>query len=412
MRPGVGNRSMEPPQQRENAAMPQTIERQLAGEISMTNRRISRRWSCGRGSPGASVAAGDRPGPCAPGPSTEVAAPPDLMGSLSVLKPGETPVLKMGETTPDESDKVLFVLAKSFEMRSDEDLAILQRCTAEVKFFSHLTPQQHLELCRVMSHELVPNDTPVFTQGEEGTTFYIIYAGAAKVFITDGKLGEKPVCVCLLEDGDSFGELALIGNGIRNATVVTAMPTQLLKVEKDAYERSLQKLHETDVHARMRYLQRVFLFSDWADEDLKRLALVLSHRRYEKGTTIIRQGESTDNMYLLISGRCRVLKQMGLTRTQQQMLHSSRRDASGAPSPTPLTSAPDELGGVECPAVLEICELSAHQYFGELALLDKGEHTASVCATTPVEVFLLSKYDFYHHVDSKTQVMTATFTEE
>ena len=51
-------------------------------------------------------------------------------------------------------------------------------------------------------------------------------------------------------------------------------------------------------------------------------------------------------------------------------------------------------------------------YFGELALLDKGEHTASVCAITPVEVLLLSKYDFYHHVDTKTQAMMKTFAEK
>jgi CRP-like cAMP-binding protein len=44
----------------------------------------------------------------------------------------------------------------------------------------------------------------------------------------------------MLEDGDSFGELALIGSGRRAATVVTAMTTHFLSIDKDVYEQSLQ----------------------------------------------------------------------------------------------------------------------------------------------------------------------------
>lgn len=395
----------------ERRRSPQTLERRLAGEISISSQRIgSRRWSS-TGRPAGNINLLNVP-PGASGDTTAGGASAGD-GAFNVFKPGdEEPELKEEEDDVEDllvqpqSDKVLRVLSKSFDSRTDEDLAIVQRATADVKFFSTLTAMQHTELCRVMTYEVLPKDSPVFAQGDDGTTFYIIYAGAAKVFISDGHLAAQQSCVCVLEDGDSFGELALLGDGVRRATVITAMPTQLLKVEKDAYERSLQKLHETDLRSRMRFLQRVFLFSDWADDDLKRLALVVSRKRYEKGATIIKQGESTDNMYLMTSGRCRVLKQMGLSRTQQQMLSVSSPRVSGAP---PLPPPPLHDEG---PAVLEICELSVHQYFGELALLDKGEHTASVCAITPVEVLLLSKYDFYHHVDTKTQAMMKTFAEK
>ena len=41
--------------------------------------------------------------------------------------------------------------------------------------------------------------------------------------------------MCVLEDGDSFGELALLGNGFRNATVITALPTMFFKIEKETH---------------------------------------------------------------------------------------------------------------------------------------------------------------------------------
>ena len=65
--------------------------------------------------------------------------------------------------------------------------------------------------------------------------------------------------------------------------------------------------------------------------------------------------------------------------------------------------------------MLELCELTTYQYFGERALLDgkhKGTHSASVVTITPVEVLILSKYDFYHCMDTKTQEMMLTYAEK
>ena len=44
--------------------------------------------------------------------------------------------------------------------------------------------------------------------------------------------------------------------------------------EQEDYERSLQKLHEADLKGRLTFLQNIFLFADWADEDLRRLVRV------------------------------------------------------------------------------------------------------------------------------------------
>ena len=167
-----------------------------------------------------------------------------------------------------EHDPLVRALARGPAARSVDDLKLIESATADVKFFERLSRDQHLELCRVMTHELVDKESVVFSQGDEGTTFYIIYKGAATVYVPDedrekgqGSLGQaatalqslarrrgsvvtadglrlarQQTCVCMLEDGDSFGELALLGSGVRQATVVTAMATRFLKIEKEAYE--------------------------------------------------------------------------------------------------------------------------------------------------------------------------------
>ena len=50
-----------------------------------------------------------------------------------------------------------------------------------------------------------------------------------------------------------------------------------------------------------------------------------------------------------------------------------------------------------------------HQYFGELATLNRTAHSASVVSVSSVEVLVMSKYDFHHYVDLKTQEAMASY---
>jgi CRP-like cAMP-binding protein len=276
-----------------------------------------------------------------------------------------------------ENDRVLRSLKKPPSSRTDEDLQVIKQATADVKFFERLSTEEHHELCRVIEHTYLPKGHTIFEQGDEGSTFYIIYMGAAKVYVayataapaahqTDPKplrslesfnhpfsafesdatsslgrsaagapaaaappaaaqpLHKLGTCVCLLEDGDSFGELALMGNGVRQASIETAMDTHLLKIDKDVYEQSLHKLHEAELQLRMEFLRGVFIFSDWSDEDLRRISYVMTSRRYEKNKTIIAQGDHTDSIFFLKEGGCRVLKRMQISQRQQAPTRTPR----------------------------------------------------------------------------------------
>ena len=137
----------------------------------------------------------------------------------------------------DKDDEVLRVLEKNEDDRTEEEVDLVKAATSDVKFFEKLTPEQHRELCRTMTcarresspqspgparpacrsgddayasrrrYEHVEKAEDIFRQGDEGTTFYIIFRGAAKCYVSASKdvLG---TCVCVLEDGDSYGGLA------------------------------------------------------------------------------------------------------------------------------------------------------------------------------------------------------------
>jgi CRP-like cAMP-binding protein len=248
------------------------------------------------------------------------------------------------------------------DQRSEDDVQLLVRATAEVKFFQTLTPTQHAELCRDMSHEVVPAHTTIYTQDEDGSSFYILYLGCCKMFATDAKQGWDNKCIAVLEDGASFGDLALLGNGKRAATVKTSTQTILFKIEKRSYERTLQQEQSKDLSLIIKFLRSVFIFSDFTEDELRRVAASMVRRKYRLGTTIIAQGDHADTFYFLLSGRVRVLKRTRMPAEQVQLLEGKersppRRDRSPkklARSPTRPERSSSKLYSKPSPAALRV----------------------------------------------------------
>lgn len=58
----------------------------------------------------------------------------------------------------------------------------------------------------------------IIRQGTHGTSAFILKKGTVEVFV-ENEMGEKKI-IALLKEGDLFGEMAMISNQTRGATVV------------------------------------------------------------------------------------------------------------------------------------------------------------------------------------------------
>lgn len=82
----------------------------------------------------------------------------------------------------------------------------------------------------------------MFSQGEEGTSWYIILKGSVNVVIYG-----KGV-VCTLHEGDDFGKLALVNDAPRAASIVLRVDNcHFLRVEKEDYNRILRDVEANTV---------------------------------------------------------------------------------------------------------------------------------------------------------------------
>jgi putative ABC transport system ATP-binding protein len=102
--------------------------------------------------------------------------------------------------------------------------------------FSKLTPDALTEVARKMTKEKFSTDEIIIRQGDPGEKFYLIQKGLADVIVDDGKARKV---VANLNDGDFFGEAALITGEPRNATVRSRSDTILYSLNKQAFKEAM-----------------------------------------------------------------------------------------------------------------------------------------------------------------------------
>ena len=166
-------------------------------------------------------------------------------------------------------------------------------------------------------------------------------------------LGNK---VATIESGGSFGELALMYNAPRAATVMsTEAGCTLWALDRITFRRILmdstfqrRRLYES-------FLEEVPLLSTLTKYERSKIADALETQKYPAGTTIIKEGDAGEAFYLLESGEAEAYKEG----TDHPVKHYSKGD-----------------------------------YFGELALLNDAPRAASVICKTEVKVATLGKDGF------------------
>jgi CRP/FNR family cyclic AMP-dependent transcriptional regulator len=80
---------------------------------------------------------------------------------------------------------------------------------------------------------------PFFFEGDPGDRLFLLVEGAVKIFVTS-RQGEEMVLVTL-GPGETFGELAAIGGGVRSASAETLERSLILTLERPALMDLLQQ---------------------------------------------------------------------------------------------------------------------------------------------------------------------------
>ncbi|WP_422369347.1 cyclic nucleotide-binding domain-containing protein [Pelagibius sp.] len=125
-------------------------------------------------------------------------------------------------------------------MSIDQEVEILRR----IPIFSQIEPAK-LKLMAFASERLIyKSGQTLFAQGEMGDAAYIVLEGTADILVD---AADGPLRVAQLSDNEIIGEIAILCDIPRTATVQAATELATLKITKDLFFRMIMDFPEMGV---------------------------------------------------------------------------------------------------------------------------------------------------------------------
>ena len=245
-----------------------------------------------------------------------------------------------------------------------EEAHCFTACTS-CPLLAPLTDPQLMDLASSMRIENVRKGKMVIREGDLGKAFYVIISGYFEV----KKNGEN-MPLATLTRGDYFGELALLRNDRRSASVVSQSDDSKIAImTRQAFEKKIGNLFDLRHAWFKNSLKKVAIFSNLNEDEHEALFHELTDITFEKEDMIIKQGERSDSMFILESGEVDIFRE-----ENSEKVH--------------LTT------------------LFAGSYFGELGLISESDvRKATAIASKKSSVLVISKRTFEKRFGSLQNIL-------
>lgn len=254
--------------------------------------------------------------------------------------------------------------------KPEEAKMFLKDTMAANKLMKSLAPSDREQLMHAFKEVKFGKGDAIITQGDKGDKFYILDKGSADISIT-GKGS-----VMKATKGIAFGELALLHNAPRAATVTAEEDVSAWELDEISFKMILMGKSQTDSTEYKAMLMGVPVIQQalnkgaLSEAQVTELAGVMREEEHPEGRNIITEGEEGHHFYIVRSGEVKCTK--------------------GTPA--------NEVSK----------RLTKGDFFGELALLSSDKRAATVTATQTTSVLVITRAEFTRLLGSLTDILASS----
>jgi cAMP-dependent protein kinase regulator len=184
----------------------------------------------------------------------------------------------------------------------------------------------------------------VIKQGEEGDYLYVVEEGTLECTKIFGGQG-NPTYLKDYTAGEAFGELALLYNAPRAATIISKTDCTLWQLDRETFNYIVKDAAAKKREKYEDFLKSVPLLETIEPYERSKIADALVEEKYSKGEYVIKEGEVGNTFYFISEGQA----------------NATKKQSGGKP---------DKI----------VLDYSSGGYFGELALLKNEPRAASIIA--------------------------------
>jgi len=251
----------------------------------------------------AAISPGPRSAPLPPRPS---AAPP-----AARVEP--VPVIRFSEPAPplppERLDEILFQVGIDV---SDFDPPVASRLPP-IPLFADLDPDSLQRLLAGARRVLLGPGERAVTQGEAGSSFYVVVRGALEVV---REQAGAPARLGVLEEGAFFGEMALLTGAPRSASVWAVEESELLQFTAAALRELVRERPAAATALRRFYRQRLLSNALATSPLFRRLDRAASasligrflSREVAAGEVVVHEGVPVEGLFVVLHGSFEVTR--------------------------------------------------------------------------------------------------------
>ncbi|CAD8072813.1 unnamed protein product [Paramecium primaurelia] len=239
--------------------------------------------------------------------------------------------------------------------QSDIDL-IRKSFKGHFVFFS-LPEDQIAQLIEHMFYCTLKANQFIFKQGDQASSYFVIERGSVEIIINDKQIRT-------LTEGSYFGEIALLYNATRSASIRTLTDCGFWSLDRSTFKKTIEELMLKEYDENRKFIDEVPFFSFMTSDQKDSIAHALITTKFVPGQAIVNEGDQADSFYVIKSGEVSVLK-----------------------------------------GTKEIRKMGAKDSFGEQALYEKSKRGATCVAETEVKCVALGRENLTKILGDKVQII-------
>jgi len=247
--------------------------------------------------------------------------------------------------------------------KNSHEAEIISDALCANTFMKSLAVDQRQKIIDAMEKKHYQANVEIIREGTDGNHMYVLEQG--NVTVTKGA-GKDKTFVCDLGPGQLFGELAILYNCRRTATVTTKGQVTVWVLERQVFQAVVKSAGQAKDEERFNLLSKVKELKQFPEAKLRKIADCLEEESFENGHCIFKQGAVGDLFFIIRSGEVRVTK----------------NNDDGSEN--------------------EVAVLGAGDFFGDKALIKEEKRSANIYAKSDLKCYTLDRTAFINLVGRVT----------
>jgi len=217
-------------------------------------------------------------------------------------------------------EKIKSLLEIPPKKREDKTCLELMNLTKDLKVFENIARSiEHQNICSSITLVTCKPNEVVIKQGDQGDCLYYILHGLVSIQLSiqiDTGIQDKNQIVIVeknigeLRDGEIFGEIALLYNIPRTASIIALTDTSLIKIDKMPFNKYLKNVFEGQLQDQIEFLKICPIFNKMPKELLIKLGIRSVMKKFATGQIILKNDTKSDSIFVIRRGTVKVIKEI------------------------------------------------------------------------------------------------------